>query len=345
MKLSKSYKGCLICIICLLIVIGGYFSFIPQNHISGIYLKECSTKAVSNKVVKETVNVLKNTIKVDQKTIAKEKSSNEKSSYQPNEKKETVKTHTNTKNNVAKSTQKTKNSVSNGRTIQFKKIETYHMPETITQGNLSEQQYKLVQKVFEEIKKGKKKIARLSAPISIEDAHDAMDHLSAQLGKEVTYDIETASNGNAVKLNVNLIKLLSGIEALETTEMAYSACMKAGLKNGMSEKEAVKRINDWICRHMTYELNYGDAIVGFNTGKGQCCTYAGMFKEMCEIVGIRCQSVSGYAQGSPNQWEGHEWNRVKIGGTWYYIDVTWNDSLNSKDYYLSQKLWANHIPD
>ena len=39
--------------------------------------------------------------------------------------------------------------------------------------------------------------------------------------------------------------------------------------------------------------------------------------------------------------EGHEWNKVKVDGKWYYIDVTFNQSTDGK-YYLSEKLWDDH---
>lgn len=127
------------------------------------------------------------------------------------------------------------------------------------------------------------------------------------------------------------------IDLRKALTMSYDACISAGLYNGMSEKEAVGKISRWIINHMTYELNNGEAYVGFTTGRGQCHTYAQMFKSMCDTAGIECQYVSGYAGGGS-----HAWNKVKIGSNWYWVDTTWYDSNGNSKYLLSSTLWSSH---
>lgn len=126
----------------------------------------------------------------------------------------------------------------------------------------------------------------------------------------------------------------------ETVLLAYNACIDAGIYNGMSQKDAVIKINNWICNNMTYEINNGGSYIGFTTGKGQCKTYSLMFQAMCGACGIGCDYVIGQAYTS-GTWESHAWNRVYLGGTGYYVDSTWNDSLGNM-YLLSNTLWSNH---
>ena len=122
--------------------------------------------------------------------------------------------------------------------------------------------------------------------------------------------------------------------------MAYNACVSAGLYNGMSEKDAVIKIGNWIKNHMIYDDNYHSAqssYRGFKDGRGVCATYATMFKAMCDAANIKCEVVHGTAKGP------HAWNKVKIGGTWYWSDITWYDTDGGDDkYLLSSTLWNSH---
>jgi len=128
-------------------------------------------------------------------------------------------------------------------------------------------------------------------------------------------------------------------EHKETMNYAYNACKNAGVKNGMDKKTAVKKINAWICKNMTYKITNGDALSGFKTKKGQCMTYALMFEVMCEVSGIQTEYVSGTANGGA-----HGWNKVKIDGKWYWVDSTWNDagSKSNDKYLLDTSLWKSH---
>lgn len=105
---------------------------------------------------------------------------------------------------------------------------------------------------------------------------------------------------------------------------------------GISERDAVIAINNYVCNLITYDESYGDAYSAFTTGKGRCSSYAACVKSMCDYVGIECKEIEGQANGGS-----HAWNQVKVGGTWYYIDACWNDSTNN-EYMFSITLWSNH---
>lgn len=126
------------------------------------------------------------------------------------------------------------------------------------------------------------------------------------------------------------------VDIYKALENPYNACVDAGLTQGMSETEAVKKIAKWIANHMVYEHNNGDSYVGFTTGKGQCHTYAEMFRAMCYVANIKCEYVKG------NTGENHAWNKVCVDGNWYYVDTTWYDSTNNNKYILAPELWDSH---
>ena len=65
-----------------------------------------------------------------------------------------------------------------------------------------------------------------------------------------------------------------------------------------------------------------------------------------KVLNIPCKSITG---GTTNG--GHAWNQVYVDGTWYYIDVTWDDPIINGGidpnyirwtYYLSASLWSDH---
>lgn len=126
------------------------------------------------------------------------------------------------------------------------------------------------------------------------------------------------------------------VDVYKALENPYNACINAGLINGISETDAVKKISNWIANHMVYEHNNGDSYVGFTTGKGQCHTYAEMFRAMCYVANIKCEYVKG------NTGENHAWNKVYVDGNWYYVDTTWYDSTNNDKYILAPELWDSH---
>ena len=109
---------------------------------------------------------------------------------------------------------------------------------------------------------------------------------------------------------------------------------------GMSERDAVITINNYICNLITYDESYGDTYSAFTIGRGRCSSYSACVKAMCDYVGIECREIEGQANGSSG-WELHAWNQVKIGGAWYYTDACWNDSTNN-EYMFSSTLWSNH---
>ena len=71
-------------------------------------------------------------------------------------------------------------------------------------------------------------------------------------------------------------------------------------------------------------------------GKGYCLVYSLLFQAVCDRVGLSCQCVLGDAGGY------HSWNRVRVGGSWRYVDTAWYDSGKSKKYLYSKKLWSTH---
>ncbi|MBO7156709.1 MAG: InlB B-repeat-containing protein, partial [Clostridia bacterium] len=107
----------------------------------------------------------------------------------------------------------------------------------------------------------------------------------------------------------------------------------------MNEFEKLTAIHDWIALNVTYDtdlLNLSQAnpagavshyrgfyLEGvFEDGKAVCDGISKSFMLMARIEGIEVIRVSGTMQGI-----GHAWNKVKINGVWYMVDVTNDDTI------------------
>ena len=66
-----------------------------------------------------------------------------------------------------------------------------------------------------------------------------------------------------------------------------------------------------------------------------CEGYAKAFKVLCDQLGVPAVCVSGLSDKSRTG-SGHMWNLAQIGGVWYLVDVTWDDS-NAKGAYASSR--------
>lgn len=85
-------------------------------------------------------------------------------------------------------------------------------------------------------------------------------------------------------------------------------------------------VNNRICEMTTYtdpipkesDCPQRDATGVFFYGDGVCESYTAAMRLVLNILGLKNDTIV-------NKKGKHIWNRVDIDGTWYHIDVTWND--------------------
>ncbi len=67
---------------------------------------------------------------------------------------------------------------------------------------------------------------------------------------------------------------------------------------------------------------------GATTGFGVCETYAETYAYLCNMFGIKCLNVVGYAgeAGDEANFGGHAWNYLCLEEKWYAVDITWADN-------------------
>lgn len=103
------------------------------------------------------------------------------------------------------------------------------------------------------------------------------------------------------------------------------------------EYNTVHAIHDWLACNITYDFELYSSFQAGNTDLGNnaaffidgvflngvavCDGLARAFDFLCAIEGIQSVRVTGSFSSAP-----HAWNKVKVGGEWYNVDVTSDSS-------------------
>lgn len=125
------------------------------------------------------------------------------------------------------------------------------------------------------------------------------------------------------------------IAAKKKFNIAVASALKK-LPSG-NDFEREEYINNYIIDNCKYDDaaaenddvqgNENDAYGALVDGKAVCEGYARAFQLLCNKANIDCVLLSGTTDS-----DNHAWNGVKIGGDWYQIDVTWNDTDGENNY-------------
>lgn len=87
----------------------------------------------------------------------------------------------------------------------------------------------------------------------------------------------------------------------------------------------IMRTNTYFCTHFQYDTSYSiyapDEL--FSSGTGVCQAYMLGFRAVMNELGIACETATSDAMN-------HTWNLVELDGSWYHIDVTWNDPTTDR---------------
>ncbi len=135
----------------------------------------------------------------------------------------------------------------------------------------------------------------------------------------------------------------SGSDRAAATEDVFDRLgdLQAQVKTGGSLYETDSRIHDLLCAYLIY-LSDGDALRDYTDpyytqsiygalmdGDTVCAGYTKLYVALANYFGIDCIAVTSDA---------HAWNQVRYGDHWYIVDLTWDDTTNSKNYsYLSRQ--------
>ena len=159
--------------------------------------------------------------------------------------------------------------------------------------------------------------------------------IEVQFRYPVEFEVERLIRDQKVKANASA-------EAVKYYKK-ICAITKTAVKGCETKKEKVKAINKYMIRNYAYDYQYRQASYSFtgllDNKKAVCQGFAELFRMMGLQAGIETQSIGGMATSGPGKtdFETHMWNRSKIGGKWYYTDVTYNEGTGTNKFLLLSK--------
>ena len=144
-------------------------------------------------------------------------------------------------------------------------------------------------------------------------------------GYELTYIEPKVSN------KIKTVKILYGRTPGEVDQAGFEARAEAVLEEARalsSDYERLKYVHDWIVDNTVYikdgavSIREADGAIVY--GQALCEGYSKAFMYFAQSLGYQCICSVGVAN-----LEDHMWNMVRIGGSWYNVDVTWDDPKTS----------------
>ena len=93
---------------------------------------------------------------------------------------------------------------------------------------------------------------------------------------------------------------------------------------GRSEYSRALWLHDWLIYNANYDTSYTYYYANgvLLEGVGVCQSYALAYDLLLHEIGIESVYLSGTANGVS-----HAWNLVRLDGSWYHVDCTWDDPI------------------
>ncbi|MDE7278635.1 MAG: hypothetical protein K2N26_02785 [Oscillospiraceae bacterium] len=115
----------------------------------------------------------------------------------------------------------------------------------------------------------------------------------------------------------------------------------AMITSDMTDYDKVKLFNDVLASTVVYDetaANCRDIYGVFVDKKAICGGFSKAFSYLCSKAGIETAAVTGDADGQP-----HMWNKAKVDGKWYNVDVTYAVSNSTEGNYVRYDYFC--VPD
>ena len=163
-----------------------------------------------------------------------------------------------------------------------------------------------------------------------------------------TQEASSQGSGYDVHITFTFTYLTDASQEAEV-DQAVANLLKTLDLSGKTDYQKIKAIYDYICSNITYDYDnlYDDSYTLKHSSyaalinkKAVCQGYASLFYRLALEAGIDARVISGDSSGP------HAWNIVKIEGSYYNLDSTWDAGNTEYEYFLKNaKDFPNHTRD
>lgn len=172
------------------------------------------------------------------------------------------------------------------------------------------------------------------------------------------------SDGYSTEIEFNIINDFA-VEKIKEQSAAVEKNISeiiSHINPSWNDFEKIKYIHDYIIENTVYDNEGAERILSNETGclcssaygcliegRAVCQGYADAFKMIMDRMKIECGVISGITERGK-----HAWNYVKADGEYYWIDLTWDDSVTETgentvryDYFLlnDENFMKNRVAD
>lgn len=161
---------------------------------------------------------------------------------------------------------------------------------------------------------------------------------------------EASSQGSGYDVHITFtFTYLSDADQEAQMDQAVADLLSSLDLSSKTDYQKIKAIYDYICSNITYDYDnlYDDSYTLKHSSyaalinkKAVCQGYASLFYRLALEAGIDARVISGDSGGP------HAWNIVKIEGSYYNLDSTWDAGNTEYEYFLKNaKDFPNHTRD
>ena len=154
------------------------------------------------------------------------------------------------------------------------------------------------------------------------------------------YEVSTDSSDRIHEVYFKY-KLDPAAEKKASAELHETVDLIVSATEGMDDFERLLYFHDTVVKSCVYDRSADNPWSAYGClveGRAVCEGYSKALIALCEQAGILCLPVNGTSGKSGH--ELHMWNKVRMDGEWYNMDLTWDDPAgdsNAPQYEESQK--------
>lgn len=148
---------------------------------------------------------------------------------------------------------------------------------------------------------------------------------------DTSFSCKYLEDGTCVEVTLDYNETVNDLAAAREMFLGQAEVILSRARSLGSDYEKEKYVHDALAKQVEYDLNgrmNQSAYSGMVTARTVCAGYARAFQYLMQQLGIPCYYCTGFAG------EDHAWNIVQLGGEYYNVDVTWDDTAElTYDYF------------